>query len=115
MSAQLEVPRLEDLNDLGIAIEPFSQPWVVSVIAWANDGSTVKLNWDGIAGSASVRWLNGDEVRLALWREAPVKISVRDECGVIEFRVWSHWEGLAGQLIVTVGEHVTVHDTLLHT
>ena len=115
MSAQLEVPRLEDLDDLGIVIEPSSQPWVVSVIAWANEGSTVKLTWDEIAGSASVRWRDGDDVRLSLERETASKISVRDEHGRIEFRVWSRCEGLDGLLTVQVGEHVTVHDTLLRT
>jgi hypothetical protein len=113
MSAQLEVPRLEDLSDLGIAVDPSDQPGVVSLVAWANDGSTVTLTWDEIAGSASVRWLDGDVVRLALERETPVKISVRDERGVIEFRVWSRWEGLGGELFVQVGEHVAVRDTLL--
>lgn len=115
MSAQLEVPRLEDLNDLGIVIEPSSQSWVVSVIARANDGSTVKVTWDEIAESASVRWLNGDEVRLALERETASKISVRDEHGGMVFRVWTRCEGLDGLLTVQVGEHVTVHDTLLRT
>ncbi|MET4622969.1 hypothetical protein ABIE18_004449 [Arthrobacter sp. 2762] len=115
MSAQLEVPQLEDLNDLGIVIEPSSQPWVVSVMAWANDGSAVELTWDEIAGSASIRWVNGDELRLALERETASKISVREESGRIEFRVWSRCEGLGGLLTVQVGEHVTVHDTLLRT
>ncbi len=113
MSAQLEVPRLEDLSDVGVVIETSDQPWVVSLVAWANDGSTVTLTWDEIAGSASIRWLYGDEVRLVLERETPVKVSVRDERGVIEFHVWSCWEGMAGELIVRVGEHVSVHDTLL--
>ncbi|RWW94724.1 MULTISPECIES: hypothetical protein [Paenarthrobacter] len=67
------------------------------------------------------RWVSehplalGDEVRLVLERETPVKVRVRDERGVIEFHVWSRWEGMAGELIVRVGEHVSVHDTLLRT
>lgn len=115
MSAQLEVPRLEDLSDVGVGVEPSDQPGVVSLVAWANDGSTVTLTWDEIAGSASIRWLYGDEERLVLERETPVKVSVRDERGVIEFHVWSRWEGMAGELIVRVSEHVAVHDTLLCT
>ena len=115
MSAQLEVPRLEDLSDIGIMVEPSEQPWVVSLVAWAQDGSTVTLTWDEIAGSARIRWTIGNEVRLVVERETPVKISVRDEHGAIEFHVWSRWEGIGGELIVRVGEHVAVHDTLLHT
>ncbi|MFJ4026721.1 hypothetical protein ACIPWF_06165 [Paenarthrobacter sp. NPDC089989] len=115
MSAQLEVPRLEDLSDVGIGVEPSDQPGVVSLIAWANDGSTVTLTWDEIAGSASIRWLYGDEVRLVLERETASKISVRNEVGRLEFRVWSRSEGLSGLLTVQVGEHVAVHDTLLRT
>lgn len=115
MSAQLEVPRREDLSDIGVGVETSDQPWVVSLVAWANGGNTVTLTWDETAGSASIRWLNGDEERLVLEREAPVKISVRDKRGVIEFHVWSRWEGMAGELIVRVGQHVSVHDTLLRT
>lgn len=113
MSAQLEVPRLGDLSGLGIAVEPSDQSGVVSLVARANDGCTVTLTWDEIAGSVSIRWLDGAVVRLAVERETPVKISVRDERGVIEFRVWSRWEGLGGELVVQVGEHVSVRDTLL--
>ena len=84
-------------------------------MAWANDGSAVELAWDEIAGSASIRWVNGDELRLALERETASKISVREESGRIEFRVCSRCEGLGGLLTVQVGEHVAVHDTLLRT
>ncbi|AMB42059.1 hypothetical protein IG195_08815 [Arthrobacter sp. TES] len=112
MSAPLEVPRLEDLSDVGVGIETSDQPWVVDLLAWANDGSTVTLTLDEIAGSASIRWIHGDEVRLVLERET-VKVSVRGERGVIEFHVWSRWGGMAGELIVRVGEHASVHDTLL--
>jgi hypothetical protein len=113
MSARLEVPRLDDLSDLDIVIEQPGQPGVVSLTSWANDGSSVILTWDEIAGSVSVRWSDGDSERLLLERESVSKISVRDEHGSIKFRVWSYWEGLGGELIVGIGEHILVRDKLL--
>jgi type II secretory pathway component PulM len=115
MSAQFEVPRLDDLSDLGIAIESSEQAGIVSLTAWANDGSSVTLTWDEIAGSATVRWLDGDHERLVLERETASKISVQDVGGSVYFRVWSRAERLAGELIVQVGERVSVHDALLRT
>ncbi len=97
MSAQLEVPRLEDLNDIGVGVEPSDQPGVVSLVAWANDGSTVMLTWDEIVGSASIRWLNGDEVRLVLERETPVKVSVRRLVSETNAASLSSTSGLAGK------------------
>lgn len=113
MSAQLEVPRLDDLGELGLAIEPSEQPGVVSLTAWADDGSSVTLTWDEIAGSASIRWLDGDDERLVLERETASKISVREEGGGVHLRVWSRSEGLHGELVVRVGEGVSVRDVLL--
>lgn len=115
MSARLEVPDLDDLRGLGIAIEPAEQDGVVSLIARANDGSSVKVTWDEIAGSISVRWLEGDDERLVLERETVSRISVRAEAGSVHFRVWSRSEGLRGELAISVGELVSVNDVLLRT
>ncbi len=115
MSAQLEVPRLDDLRDLPIEIEPSDQAGVVSLTAWANDGGSVTLTWDEIAGSARIRWIDGDSERLVLERETVSKISVRDVGGSVRFRVWSRSHGLGGELVVDVGERVSVRDALLRT
>ncbi len=115
VSAPLEAPRPDELLDLGIMIQPSDEPGVVSLTAWANDGNSVTLTWDEVAGSASIRWLDGDKERLVLEREAASKISVRDADGSVQFCVWSRSEGMVGELVVGVGEQVSVRDALLRT
>jgi hypothetical protein len=113
MSTGLEVPTIDDMTDLGVVVELSDQPGVVSVTAWAKDGSSVVLTWDEVACSASIRWLHGHEERLVLERETVVKISVDHEGGIVEFRVWSRSEGLAGELMVRLAGHVSMHDAML--
>jgi hypothetical protein len=113
MSGQFEVPHLDDLSDLAVAIEPSEQPGVVSLTAWAGDGSSVTLTWDEIAGSVSVRWVEGDQERLVLERETASKVSVRAEGASLQFHVWSYSQDLGGKLVVRIGEGVSVRDVLL--
>lgn len=113
MPAQIEVPRLDDLSDLGVAIEASEQPGVASVTAWAADGSSVTCTWDEIAGSATIRCIDGDEERLVLERETVSKVSVRSDRGGVQFLVWSRSEGVGGELLVQVGERVTLRDAVL--
>ncbi|QRP47966.1 hypothetical protein [Amycolatopsis sp. FDAARGOS 1241] len=109
----MEVPQLSDLDGLPIEVVPADEPGVVSMTARANDGSGVTLTWDEIAGAVHVRWTEANKERLPLERETVSKVSVREEHGQIEFWVWSDADGLGGQLIVRVGEHVRVSDALL--
>ncbi|MFD7077075.1 hypothetical protein ACFV9G_22895 [Nocardioides sp. NPDC059952] len=109
-----EVPQIADLGGLPVEVVSLESPGVVAVTAWANDGDTVTLTWDEIAGSASVRWIAGEETRLSLERELLSKISVREEAaGRVEFWIWSESPELGGQLIVRVGVRVSVEDALL--
>jgi len=85
------------------------------VTAWAKDGDTVKLTWEEVAGSVGVRWLHADDERLSLERESASKVSIREEQGRGEFRIWSEAPGLAGQLVIRVGDHVSVSDAILRT
>lgn len=113
MSARLEVPHLEDLRDLGLVIEPSEQSGVVSLTARAVDGGAVTLTWDEIAASASVRWVDGDQERLVLEREAASKIAVHADGACVQFHVWSRSQDLGGELVVRVGAGVYVRDALL--
>jgi hypothetical protein len=113
MSAQLEVPQLDDLADLGIMVERPDSPGVASVAAISGDGGSVTLTWDEIAGSVSVRWLEGDRERLVLERETASRVAVRGLSSGVQFRVWSESDGVRGELVVSVGERVSVQDSLL--
>ena len=113
MSTLLEVPRIAELDGLPVEVSPSETTGVVSVTAWANDGSVVTLTWDEIAGSVNVRWLEGGDERLVLERETASKVSVREEDDQVQFWIWSEADGLGGQLVVRVGEHVVVSDALL--
>jgi hypothetical protein len=113
MGAILEVPQLADLAGLPVEVTTLDAPGTVSVTAWANDGAVVTLTWDEIAGSVSVRWVEHGTERLALERESVSKVSVRGERDRVEFWVWLAADGLGGQLVVRVGEHVGLVDAIL--
>ena len=113
MSALLEVPRITDLDGLPVDVASSDELGVVAVTASAGDGAVVTLTWNEVAGSVSIRWLEAGDERLALEREIATKVSVCEEHGQVEFRVWSEADGLGGQLVVRVGEHVGVSDALL--
>lgn len=109
----MEVPQLSDLDGLPVEVVSSEESGVVSVTTWANDGSVVTLAWDDTAGSVHVRWTEADEERLVVERETASKVSVREDHGRIEFWIWSGVGGLGGQMVVRVGDHVHVSDTLL--
>lgn len=113
MSRTMEVPHPLDLDGLPVDVVRSEELGVVSVTGWSNDGSVVTLTWDETAGSVHVRWVEDDEERLVLEREATCKVSVRESHGEIEFWVWSDTAGLVGQLFVRIASHVRVSDSLL--
>lgn len=113
MRTVVEVPDLADLDGLAVHVEPASEPGVVSVTASADDGTEVTLVWDEIAASVGVRWELDGDVRGTLSRELLRKVSVREEHGTVELRIWSGPEDFRGELLVTVGEHVVVTDSYL--
>lgn len=115
MGARLEVPSLDDLAALGVLAESSDDGTVVSVTTWAGDGDLLILTWDEIANSASVRWSQGGQERLALEREMVSRISVRSDGGEVQFRVWSRCQHLSGALVVKAGARVTVRDAVLRT
>ncbi len=115
MSPQFEAPRVEDIRALGLEVESSEEPWVVTVRSWAKDGSCVQLAWDEVAGSASIRWIDGQNERLTLERETVQKVSIQAEGGVVRFRVWSRSEGVNGKLHLDIADTVSVRDTQLRT
>lgn len=113
MRAVVEVPDLADLEDLSVEVAVGSEPGEVTVTAWAGDGTEVTLVWDEIAGSVGVRWELDGDVRGTLSRELMRKVSVREERGTVELRVWSGPDDFRGELFVAIGEHVAVTDSFL--
>jgi len=113
MKNRFEAPRAEDLVELGVVVEPSDEPGVISVSAWASDSDFVTVSWDEVAGSVSVRWMGGGTARVTIERELVSVVSVGRHDTSVEFRIRSSWGGLGGQLVVTVGEHISVTDTVL--
>lgn len=109
----MEVPRTADLEGLSVAVEPLGDPGIVAVTAWANDGAVATLTWDELASAIRVRWIEGENMRLSLEREFVARLSIREERGAVEFWIWSESEGLGGQLVVRIGDQVTVSDVIL--
>ena len=83
--------------------------------AFSIDGDVVTLSWDENAASVHVRWLSADEERVVLERETASKVSIRGEKRHVQFWIWSRSEGLSGQLVVRIGDRVTVSDAILQT
>ncbi len=115
MGALLEVPKVEDLTDLEVDVAQEETPGVVTVTAWADDGSSVALTWDEIAASVHLRWRRDGEDILVLTRETASKVTIRKEKGQIQLWVWSGVRGLGGELTIWVGASVTVTDSFLRT
>jgi hypothetical protein len=111
----MEVPRLADLDGLGVDVEPSAEPGVIAVTAAANDGAVVTLTWDEMAASVSVRRVEAGVERMSLDRERASRVSVHRDAGQDELSVWFDGDGIAGRLVVLVGERVRVLDTLLRT
>lgn len=109
----LEVPPTDAMRQLPVDVVVPSPPGAISVTAWANDGDSVTLTWDEIAGSAHLRWLVGNRSQLVLERETVIKIAVREVATQIEFSVLSRSSDVGGELVVRTGDHVTVSDVIL--
>jgi hypothetical protein len=111
---RLQVPDLSEIGHLPVDVVQLVEPGVVAVTAWANDGDAVTVTWDDVAASIHVRWVVGEQDRALIERETSTTVSIRGERGVVEFRIWSEMSGFSGELVVRVGEHVTITDALLH-
>jgi hypothetical protein len=109
----VEVPRWDDLAGLPVEVVPGDEPGVCSVTTWAGDGDDATVTWDEQAGSVQVRWRSGNRVRLEATREGLSKVTVRDVGEHVEFHVWLRTDGFGGELVVEIGQHVGVTDTLL--
>lgn len=73
------------------------------------------MSWDAIGESVRFRWIQGDVVRLDLYREGVSRLTVPDEKGpVTSLRVEYRKDGLSGVAYVQVWPHFTYTDTLLH-
>ncbi|WP_369372661.1 hypothetical protein AB1046_04275 [Promicromonospora sp. Populi] len=113
MRNSVEVPRRDDLAGFPVEVVPGDEPGVCSVTAWAGDGDEATVTWDERAASVQVRWQSDKIVRLETTREALSKVSVRDIGESVEFHVWLRTDGLGGELVVEIGQNVSVRDTLL--
>lgn len=115
MGTPLEVPRLQDLQALGLTVETGDEPWIASVRAVASDDDTVVITWDEISASAHVRWMSADTTRLVLEREAVSKVSIHSDGDGLTFRILSRSTDVTAELTVRLGARVAVHDALLRT
>lgn len=108
----MESPYLTDLYSVVETPDP-NEPGVTSLTAWAVDGSSVVLTWDEVANSAQILWIQGDEARVTIAREAVSKISVHEQDGRVEMRIWAGTDDWGGPLTVSVAERITISDALL--
>lgn len=105
-----EVPHVSDLDDYSVEVTPLAEPGGVQLRGWANDGSQVTVVWEHLIRSVWVEWRQGDVVRFALERMGATKVSVGEDRGRLEIRVWSKAPGFTGELVIEVGDGVTIRD-----
>jgi hypothetical protein len=113
MFDSIEVPRWDDMSGLPVEVVPGDESGVCSVTAWAGNGDDATVTWDEQARSVHVRWQSDNVARLTIAREMVSKVTIRDTGEHIEFHVWLRSDGLGGELIITIGTHIDVTDTLL--
>lgn len=113
MDPRIEVPNADELIDLPVEITQGDERWIWSVTARAADGDAVTLTWDEIAEAVSVLWAKPGGERLAIAREAIIKVDVCAVDAGVEFRVWLQSGELQSYLTVNIGSSVRVSDTLL--
>jgi len=85
----LEAPPIAEIIHLPVELVPVEGLGVVSVRAHSDDGDTVTLTWDEIAGSCTIWWRQGEVRRLRIDRELATKVSIREDHGAVEFRCWT--------------------------
>lgn len=110
----LEIPPIEELDDLGIVVEPLESDTVaVCLTAWSADGDMVVVTWSGEHNSVSVRWEREGSELLFIERECVRKVSARKSGQVVTFLAWSIHGEVGGELSVAVGDTVYIRDVLL--
>ena len=116
MSGPLQVPEVSDLEEMGINVKRGEEPWEVYVKVQAEDGSRVDLSWSEVAADASVSWMVGERELFRSYRQQVEMISVNRHLGRLYFTIKTVSERVrhgGATLIVEVGEHVSVRDSVI--
>ncbi len=113
MVERFVAPRLEDLDELSVTFPSPGEPWVVSVVERARDGDEVRMTWDEVAASVRISWVADGRERLLLEWEEIFRVEIECLDGRVDFRARLRSTGLEGAIFVTIGETVTIKDTVL--
>lgn len=108
----LQLPDISELASLPVDVQ-VDDVGYVKVLARAADGDTVELHWPPRSRSAGLGWMAGKDGRAILGRDEVSRIAVLESDGAVEFRIWSGIFGRESLLVVTIGEDVSVRDTML--
>ena len=105
-----------DIHDvLGIRPEavPGEEPWVRRLQAQDATGLVLTLTYDAIALSVALSLARDGVVVYEFFREGGVRLVARAERGQAELVVSFETDGLAGELVILVGERIHAKDVLL--
>ena len=111
----IQLPDHDALSLLDVDVIQHDKPWISTVRHSNGSGSMVQITWDGVAGSVSIRLLEGEEEILSVEREGLDLLSI-DQTGselylACEFGLGEH----SGRLSLSHGGCFKFRDTVLQT
>ncbi len=113
MQQRMDVPPDDELTGLPVAVLRGIEPWVTTLRATADDGSTVDFTWDEVAGSIAFCVLQGEAEMTRVEREMIKSVRVYEAHGGLYFEADISTGELSGTLSLGVGRIITFRDALL--
>ncbi len=116
MIGRLEVsPDVADVEELGLEVRQGEEPWIQTATHVLANGDSVEITWDEVATAVSLRWRNETGDVLSIVREHARGLTISGENQQIHARVWSGGDDWTGQLLVSIGETITIDDSVLES
>ncbi|MER6474085.1 hypothetical protein [Streptomyces collinus] len=113
MYREFLAPRDEDVLD-AIGQWPDTDESGARVLSWhSEDGASLVLSYDVLGRSVRVRWTNGDELLLDIFRESATRLAFTSDPSAMHISVDFHMGESAGALEIQVTPNFCVRDRLL--
>lgn len=113
-----EVPRLEDIRELGIDVVPNDDGNIddsYTITLEANDGDVLTCSWDTTTNTSFAKWERDGRSRITMTRELLERVTVNSEHGTTEVTYWSKAEDFSSKFRITVGDAIEIEDVLLES
>ncbi|WP_333772789.1 hypothetical protein [Streptomyces sp. IBSBF 3136] len=113
MHREFLAPRDEEVLD-AIGQWPDTDESGARVLGWhSDDGASLVLSYDVLGRSVRVRWTNGGELLLDIFRESATRLAFTSDSSAMNVSVDFHMGESAGALEIQVAPSFSVRDRLL--